>query len=472
MTDSRHRALIVDDEEDIRTLIEMTLAREGVDCLLAADLAEARALFDGDDGLDFCLTDMRLPDGNGLDLLEWIKERRPELPVAVITAHGHVDAAVRALKAGAFDFVSKPIELATLKRLVRDALRVGRQSRRANDEPPCKSTTDAPARGDSPLLGDSRAMRALRDQIARVARSQAPVFIFGESGTGKELVARQIHAHSARCDGPFVPVNCGAIPADLIESELFGHKKGAFTGASAESPGLFQTASGGTLFLDEIAELPLTMQVKLLRAIQERRVRPVGASQEVPVDVRIVSASHQDLAAAVEDGKFRHDLYYRINVIELPVPPLRERLDDLEMLAAHILERLVKREGRPPHQLSEAALGKLRSYHFPGNVRELENILERGLALSEAERIGPELLALAPGPTGGPTTNGATTAPGTATSTPTAPPPRQVPGTDPDEMSRVIDTLEATRWNRTEAARRLGMTLRQLRYRLSKWGVE
>ncbi|HHO70359.1 MAG TPA: sigma-54-dependent Fis family transcriptional regulator [Halothiobacillus sp.] len=469
MTDKAPLALIVDDEDDIRLLIEMTLNREGVDCRCAADIARAQQLIESGEHFDFCLTDMRLPDGDGLDLLDWIKKRQPDLPVAVITAYGHMEAAVRALKAGAFDFVSKPIELDVLRRLTRDALRAGRY-RSETTASTVPQQADSPTQDEkdhSPLIGQSAPMQQLRQQIARVARSQAPVFIFGESGTGKELVARQIHAQSARRDGPFVPVNCGAIPAELLESELFGHKKGAFTGASAESPGLFKTASGGTLFLDEIAELPLSMQVKLLRAIQERRVRPVGATQEIPVDVRIVSASHQDLAAAVEAGRFRHDLYYRINVIELTVPPLRERLDDLPQLARHILAKLATRENMPTRRLSTAALHALSEYSFPGNVRELENILERALALSEDEVIGPELLAL----------NGIPLQPKVNEHRMTSSLPQSA-GTSEhsqplnDEKARVIDALEATRWNRTEAAKRLGMTLRQLRYRLAKWGIE
>ncbi|MGC9457867.1 MAG: sigma-54-dependent transcriptional regulator [Halothiobacillaceae bacterium] len=387
MSADKITALIVDDEEDIRALVEMTLAAEGIDCLGAGTIEAAQGLL-ARERVSFCLCDLRLPDGDGLDLLDWIRARHPQLPVAVITAHGHVDAAVRALKCGAFDFVSKPLDLKTLRQLARDALRACGERLGGGSS----GSTSPPL-----LIGSSAPMERLRAQILRVARSQAPVFVRGESGTGKELVARQIHAHSARSDGPFVPVNCGAIPAELIESELFGHRKGAFTGASSDAPGLFRAACGGTLFLDEIAELPLNIQVKLLRAIQERRVRPVGASQEEPVDVRIVSASHQDLVEAVRAGRFRHDLYYRIDVIELVVPPLRERLEDLPELLDHLLARLADREGRARCRLSPEAMARLRSYHFPGNVRELENVLERAVALSDSERIEPDALGLPEG---------------------------------------------------------------------------
>ncbi|MFP4294289.1 MAG: sigma-54-dependent transcriptional regulator [Halothiobacillaceae bacterium] len=436
MSDVETTALIVDDEEDIRTLVEMTLAGEGVRCLGADSLAAAREVL-ARRTVDFCLCDLRLPDGDGLDLLDWIRERHPGLPVAMITAHGHLDAAVRALKSGAFDFVSKPLDLKTLRQLARDALRAGAgrpgAARRVR------------ARAAPQLIGDSHPMEQLREQIRRVARSQAPVFVRGESGTGKELVARQIHAHSARGDGPFVPVNCGAIPAQLIESELFGHRRGAFTGASSDSPGLFRAACGGTLFLDEIAELPLNIQVKLLRAIQERRVRPVGSSEEVPVDVRIVSASHQDLGEAVETGRFRHDLYYRINVIELVVPPLRERLEDLPALAEHVLARLAEREGRTRCELTPEALNRLATHAFPGNVRELENLLERAVALSESVPIEPEALGLPPAPRTGP-----------ATRTSIASAPATCPDLAKEELG--------------ELARRVGLSERQLACRLEAIG--
>lgn len=466
--------LIIDDEPDIRTLIALALRRDGITCHQAADLAEARQIL-GDVGadLDFCLTDMRLPDGDGLDLLEEIRDEYPTLPVAVITAHGQVDAAVRALKAGAFDFVSKPIEQIVLKRLVRDALK-----RRAADKTPEGSEATATGSIDkcttaaSPLLGESRVMQALRATIDKMARSQAPVFIQGESGTGKELVARQIHMRSSRADGPFIPVNCGAIPAELIESELFGHKKGAFTGAHQSNSGLFRAAEGGTLLLDEVAELPLSLQVKLLRVIQERKVRPVGEHVEIPIDVRILSASHQDLALAVREGRFRHDLFYRLNVIELRVPPLRDRLEDLPILCRHILDKLAIREQRTPMQMTPDALNWLSTLSFDGNVRELENRLERAMALSDGDQLGRHALT---------DTLMASTTQQTAQNLlsdfPALPSlnfgqPSPLNALEAEEQRMVLSALDDTRWNRSEAARQLGMTLRQLRYRLSKWGVE
>src|SRR5688572_16777024 len=373
-------ALVVDDERDIRELLVLTLGRMGLRVDTAADLASARAQLAAEK-YDLCLTDMRLPDGSGMDLVSHIAQRFPETPVAMITAHGNVEAAVNALKAGAFDFVTKPVDLSVLRRLVQHALELNEQRR---SQQPTSNR----------LIGDSVRMQQLRSTIGKLARSQAPVYISGESGVGKELVARLIHEQGSRAAGPFVPVNCGAIPAELMESELFGHKKGSFTGAHADKDGLFQAANGGTLFLDEVAELPLHLQVKLLRVIQEKSVRPVGASAELPLDVRILSATHKNLSALVNDGRFRHDLYYRINVIELRVPPLRERLEDLPGLAQRVLARLSTAQNRPVPVLSDEALGALRAHPFPGNVRELENILERAMALAEGERIECEDLRL------------------------------------------------------------------------------
>lgn len=381
-TSEQRSVLIVDDEHDIRELLVLTLGRMGLRTDTAATLTAARELL-GSGSYELCLTDMRLPDGSGLELVSEITTRFPRTPVAVITAYGNVEAAVEALKAGAFDFVSKPVDIHMLRGLVRQALDL--------------NTRPAPAPSDEPagrLFGESDAMVDLRRTVAKVARSQAPVHISGESGTGKELVARTIHGQSARAAGPFVPVNCGAIPSELMESEFFGHRKGSFTGAHADKPGLFQTADGGTLFLDEVAELPLSMQVKLLRAIQEKTIRPVGASIEVPVDVRILSATHKDLAQLVDLGSFRHDLYYRINVIGLHVPPLRERTGDLKLLSTGILQRLAQAMRRPTPVLAPAALAALEEYPFPGNVRELENILERALALAEGDLIQAEDLHL------------------------------------------------------------------------------
>ncbi|KAF1705613.1 sigma-54-dependent transcriptional regulator [Pseudoxanthomonas suwonensis] len=458
-------ALIVDDERDIRELLVLTLGRMGLRVDTAANLAEARELL-ASHRYDLCFTDMRLPDGNGIELVGEIARKYPQTPVAMITAFGNMDLAVEALKAGAFDFVSKPVDLNVLRGLVRHALELN------NDERPA-----APAQAGqaSRLLGESAAMQSLRTTIAKVARSQAPVYILGESGVGKELVARTIHEQGARAAGPFVPVNCGAIPAELMESEFFGHKKGSFTGAHADKPGLFQAASGGTLFLDEVAELPLAMQVKLLRAIQEKSVRPVGAAGEIPVDVRILSATHKDLAGLVAEGRFRHDLYYRINVIELRVPPLRERTGDLPQLAGAILARLSAGQGREAPELTEAALAALARYPFPGNVRELENVLERALALAEGERIDVADLHLPQAPV---RTVAAATAPAEAAPLPAAPIAAEPSGgalpsyIEQLERAAIQKALEDNRWNKTRAAAQLGITFRALRYKLKKLGME
>jgi two-component system response regulator PilR (NtrC family) len=359
-------ALVIDDEPDICELLKLTLGRMDVRTESAADVAGAKALLRKHD-FDICLTDMRLPDGDGLELVKWMQTNAPGVPVAVITAHGNVETAVHALKLGAFDFISKPLDLGNLRNIVENALRIHTARQQ-----------------DSKLLGESSRMHELREMIDRVARSQAPVHISGESGTGKELVARLIHDSGPRAEGPFVPVNCGAIPAELMESEFFGHRKGSFTGAVNDKAGLMQCAQDGTLFLDEIADLPLAMQVKLLRVIQEKKVRPVGASQEESVDVRILSATHRNLSAMVANGEFREDLYYRINVIELNVPALRERGDDVLLLAEHILGRL-----NGAASLHEDARNALLTYPFPGNVRELENMLERAVTLCATGLITP-----------------------------------------------------------------------------------
>jgi|GEM_PF-2115485 len=354
---SIQHVLIVDDEPDIRELLEITLGRMKLSTHAAGSVTEARALLSRHD-FDLCLTDMRLPDGNGIELVEHIQRHCPCLPVAVITAYGSMDTAVAALKAGAFDFVSKPVDLSMLRDLINTALRLSEKDK-------ARESSEDHDDG-SQLLGQAPAMRKLKETIAKLARSQAPVCILGESGSGKERVAREIHRLGPRAERAFVPVNCGAIPTELMESEFFGHVKGAFTGATGDHPGLFQSAQGGTLFLDEVAELPLHMQVKLLRAIQERAVKPVGGSREIPVDVRILSATHRDLAALVREGQFRQDLYYRLNVIELRVPPLRERLEDLPLLSRRILARIAQDWGTQPPQLSEDALAALRAYPFPG----------------------------------------------------------------------------------------------------------
>ena len=461
-------ALIVDDERDIRELLTLTLGRMGLRIDTAANLGEARELLSRNT-YDLCFTDMRLPDGNGIELVGEIARNYPNTPVAMITAFGNVELAVEALKAGAFDFVSKPVDISVLRGLVKHALELN-NSERAPPAPP-------PPEHASRLLGGSPAMGTLRDTIATVARSQAPVYILGESGVGKELVARTIHEQGARSSGPFVPVNCGAIPAELMESEFFGHKKGSFTGAHADKPGLFQAASGGTLFLDEVAELPLPMQVKLLRAIQEKSVRAVGASQEVPVDVRILSATHKDLGELASDGRFRHDLYYRINVIELRVPPLRERTGDLPQLTTAILTRLAGSHGRSIPQLGNEALAALAAYAFPGNVRELENILERALAMADGEHIDADDLYLPQG-NGHPRGQGTDSGPGEVV--PDAPGAIDM---DPSggalpsyienmERAAIQKALEDNRWNKTRAAAQLGITFRALRYKLKKLGME
>ncbi|MBE2292184.1 MAG: sigma-54-dependent Fis family transcriptional regulator [Xanthomonadales bacterium] len=453
-------ALIVDDERDIRELLVLTLGRMGLRVDTAANLTEARELLAAN-RYDLCFTDMRLPDGNGIELVGEISRQFPQTPVAMITAFGNMDLAVEALKAGAFDFVSKPVDINVLRGLVRHALELNNTERPKPPPPPPEANR---------LLGDSPAMATLRATIAKVARSQAPIYILGESGVGKELVARTIHEQGARGAGPFVPVNCGAIPAELMESEFFGHKKGSFTGAHADKPGLFQAANGGTLFLDEVAELPLPMQVKLLRAIQEKSVRPVGAAGEVAVDVRILSATHKDLSHLVADGRFRHDLYYRINVIELRVPPLRERTGDLAQLADAILQRLAAGQGRATPELTAAAHAALAGYAFPGNVRELENILERALALAEGDSIDAADLHLPQAPTAGATAGAAMTAEAVIDLDPgTGALPSYI---EQLERAAIQKALEENRWNKTRAAAQLGITFRALRYKLKKLGMD
>jgi len=445
-------ALIVDDEPDIRELLELTLGRMSVETRSAANLADAQQLL-GASEFDLCLTDMRLPDGDGLELVQTIQQDYPDLPVAVITAHGNMETAVQALKVGAFDFISKPVDLQVLRNLVKGALKLGnfpKRDRRSRDT----------------LLGDSAIMQSIRSTIAKLARSQAPVYISGESGTGKELVARLVHAKGPRNDKAFVPVNCGAIPSELMESEFFGHKKGSFTGAVSDKEGLFQAADSGTLFLDEVAELPLHMQVKLLRIIQEKAVRPVGEQKEVPVDVRILSATHKDLAKLVESGDFRQDLYYRINVIELKVPSLRQRREDIPQLAEYILNKLTQDQSAGRPLLGHAALEALQRYAFPGNVRELENILERALTLSDGKEIQPEELALPSADVAEPQTQAFD-----------QPPPPQEGVSLEDylediERQAILTALEQTHNNKTAAAKFLGITFRAMRYRLKKLGLE
>jgi two-component system response regulator PilR (NtrC family) len=448
---SNPTALIVDDEPDIRELLEITLGRMDINTRTAPDLNCARGLL-RKTHFDLCLTDMRLPDGDGIELVEEIGREHPDLPVAVITAHGNMESAIHALKAGAFDFVSKPVDLQVLRQLVQAALKL-------NLSQPRETKPAEPLQLKTVLLGGSKAMESIRSMISKLARSQAPVFISGESGTGKELAARLIHEQGPRRDNPFIGVNCGAIPRELMESELFGHKKGSFTGALGDKAGLFQAASGGTLFLDEVADLPLDMQVKLLRAIQEKSIRPVGAQQESPVDVRIISATHKDLPQLVERGEFRQDLFYRINVIGLDIPPLRERPEDIPLLVENILSRLAEKNGIPKPRITEAAMNGLSAQPLPGNVRELENILERAVTLCEGEQIGLEDLQL-------PVSAAVPYQPEINEELPLENYLEQV------EREVIVKALEETRWNRTAAAKKLGISFRALRYRLNKLGIE
>lgn len=443
---SINHVLVIDDEPDLCELLEITLARMNVTATSANTMQDGLALM-SQGAFDLCLTDMRLPDGNGLEIVQHIEEHHPELPVAVITAHGNIEDAVKALRSGAYDFVSKPVDLKLLRKLIASALELPKQ----------RPQLPAQAEQESRLLGNSESVRNLRKLIIKLSRSQAPVYVRGESGVGKELVAREIHKNGSRANGPFIAVNCGAIPSELMESEFFGHKKGSFTGAVTDKQGLFAAAEGGTLFLDEVADLPINMQVKLLRVIQERAVKAVGDSQELPIDVRILSATHKDLADEVAQQRFRQDLFYRLNVIELNVPSLRERPQDIPLLAEHFL-RLISSEWQSDlKSLSDAASEKLKAYPFPGNVRELENVLERAMTFAEGKQIEAEDLAL------------------------TSQNSDRNANTDNDglldeleskERDAIVSALESTHWNKTAAARKLGMTLRQLRYRLKKYYVD
>ena len=436
------RVLVVDDEPDIRELIDLTLARMGLATECAGSVGEAiAALKEGD--FQLCLTDMRLPDGEGLEIVRYITEHCPQTPVAVITAFGSAGNAVAALKAGAFDYLAKPVGLEQLRALIKSALRL----------PGADQDSEDPLPG---LIGESPSMQQVRTMIEKLARSQAPIYISGESGSGKELGARLIHSRSARAAGPFVPVNCGAIPENLMESEFFGYRKGAFTGAQDDREGFFQAASGGTLFLDEVADLPLAMQVKLLRAIQEKRVRKVGSVTEEPVDVRIICATHKNLRDLVDKGAFRQDLYYRLNVIELRMPPLRERSEDIAPLVAAVLRRL---SGDTPPRLSAAALKALEFYSFPGNVRELENILERATALCSGDSIEVDDLQLGPEEIhdAGIEGRGSETLDEYLNRL---------------ERQAILEALQKAEGNRTAAARLLGVTFRSMRYRLERLGIE
>ncbi|MES1190549.1 MAG: sigma-54 dependent transcriptional regulator [Steroidobacter sp.] len=449
---SNPRALVVDDEADIRELLTITLQRMNIDVSTAPDLNSAIARL-RNNNFELCLTDMKLPDGDGLALVEWIQNHRPNIPVAVITAHGNVESAVRALKLGAFDFISKPLDLAALRKLISATLKLADQHESTGVLPKVR------------LLGQSAAMNDLRDMIDKVSRSQAPVHIYGESGTGKELVAHLIHDSGARRDAPFVPVNCGAIPSELMESELFGHKKGSFTGATSDKQGLIQSAEGGTLFLDEIADLPLHMQVKLLRVIQQKTVRPVGDAREYAVDVRILSATHKNLARMVTEGAFREDLFYRVNVIEIRVPSLRERAQDIPELIDFILKRQSKQLSEAL-RITPAARDALINYHFPGNVRELENILERAATLCARFTIDVGDLQLRP--------KAATTEIVEKPKISAEVLPGEALGDALEDIERdaILKALEQTRYNKTKAAALLGMSFRSLRYRIKKLGLE
>ncbi|XOV82193.1 MAG: sigma-54-dependent transcriptional regulator [bacterium] len=474
------RALIIDDEPDIRELLEITLGRMKLETVTAADQAQALARL-AEQTFDLCLTDMQLPDGNGLEIVEHINLHHPNLPVAMITAFGSMDTAIAALKAGAFDYLQKPIDLEQLRSLIESALKMSDMQASAD---PGK---------DENLLGQSAQMGRLRQQINKLARSQAPIYISGESGSGKEVAARMIHAQGPRSAGPFIPVNCGAIPSELMESEFFGHVKGSFTGAVSDKEGLFQAAGSGTLFLDEVADLPLAMQVKLLRAIQEKAVRPVGSQNEDLTDVRILCATHKDLGHEVDSGRFRQDLYYRLNVIELRIPALREHLDDIPELANACLQRLASEYGDPAPVITDEALATLLRYDFPGNVRELENVLERAFTLCENNQIVAADLQLADlpsdadatAPPPAPRGHAAETATAAATS---ASAPQQTPDGHDNftlppgvsleeylegiERALITQALDATRWNKTAAAKELGITFRALRYKLKKLDLE
>ena len=457
----QHHVLVVDDEPDILELLDLTLSRMGLKVTTAADLRMARrALLNG--SFSFCLTDMRLPDGNGLDLVREIAENHPELPAAVITAHGKIEDAVLALKIGAFDFVSKPVDLSILRKLVNTALKLrGEESNKTN----VAVEDDSPFKVDQleKLTGNSEAIQKCKTMIKKLARSQAPVLVSGESGSGKELAARLIHDLGPRVDQPFVPVNCGAIPSELMESEFFGHQKGSFTGAVTDKEGLFQAADGGTLMLDEVADLPLHMQVKLLRAIQEKAVLPIGARQEVPVDVRIISASHQTLRPLVEAGKFRSDLFFRLNVIELPMPNLRERRNDIEELAHRFLKEITDQwdESEIP-LISEDAMRALKNHNYTGNVRELINILQRAVTMCENNKIKPEDLMLE--------------------QVSLQEPDRTLTERDEDqtldtyiediEKKMLEDALKKARYNKTRAADLLGISFRSFRYKLKKFDID
>lgn len=470
---SNKRVLIIDDEPDIRELLDITLGRMQLATDCAENIAKAKQFLQ-QQTYDLCLTDMHLPDGKGLELVEFIQQNFPRLPVAVITAHGSIDTAIESMKAGAFDFISKPVDLTVLRKLVNTAIQ---SSQLATEKLPAESF----------IIGQSKAIQELTRSIQKLARSQAPIYISGESGSGKELVARSIHQLGPRSAKPFIAVNCGAIPRELMESEFFGHKKGSFTGAHQDKAGLFQAAEGGTLFFDEVADLPLDMQVKLLRVIQEKSVRPIGASEEQLTDVRILCATHKSLETEVKDGNFRQDLFYRLNVIQLNVPPLRQRQEDIPLLANFFLEKIAKETQLPAPTLSKAALAALNDYHFPGNVRELENILERAFTLCEDDVIDQDDLKLStednafdifikPEKTSIKHNDNNNTDNKITYRTDYPARCAEYPSLDDYlldvEKEILCHALEQVRWNKTLAAKQLGITFRSLRYRLQKLGLD
>lgn len=480
---SNMRALVVDDEPDLRELLDITLSRMGIDVDTAADLSEARQLLSANSDYALCLTDMRLPDGNGLTLIKEINRDNEHIPVAMITAFGKVEDAVTALKYGAFDFVSKPVDLEVLRNLVRTALKLRQDDQEKSGGGPGQAATtrtdsastssrDNPETASSVaseerslllqrLIGKSEAIAKVRQTIVKLARSQAPVLISGDSGTGKELAAKLIHDLGPRAEQPFIAVNCGAIPGELMESEFFGHIKGSFTGADSDKEGLFEAAQGGTLFLDEVADLPLPMQVKLLRVIQEKTVRPIGGRKEIKIDTRILSASHKALKPLVEDGSFRNDLYYRLNVIELHMPSLSDRRGDIGLLAEHFLQSIGEQWGEPARELDECARKALQQHAFSGNVRELVNILQRAVTLCEGDKITADDLSLD----------------GDQSELDMNPTDRPEDRNLDDHMEeiekRILESaLKDARYNKTEAARQLGITFRSLRYKLKKYGID
>ena len=460
---SNQSVLIIDDEPDIRELLEITLLRMGLDTYSAANVQESLAILEKDKP-DLCLTDMKLPDGSGFDIINYIQDYKLNIPVAVITAFGSMETAVSAIKRGAYDIVSKPIDLQKLRELIDTGLILSASPAHSNAK--CKLNTDTPESQDNLILGNSPAIKKLLSTIQKLARSQAPVYINGESGSGKELVAKSIHLSGPNKNAPFIPVNCGAIPENLVESEFFGHKKGSFSGAIADKKGLFQAANNGTLFLDEVADLPLEMQVKLLRAIQEKAIKPVGGTEEFSVNVRILSATHKKLEKEVAEKRFRQDLYYRLNVIMLEVPPLRERASDILLLAEHFSKQIASSWGLDQIVLTREAQQALLDYSFPGNVRELVNILERSCTLSDDGVITATDLQLPKVVTE--TQNSANN------KAPNLDLPEWNKGSisNFDEERIIKQTLAKRYWNRTKAAQDLGMTLRQLRYRIKKYNLE